>query len=155
MRALSTALPLALLLVACSRDVIPNTTVEDSAENRKVVEFVEKYREAVEQRDTATLQQLASEDYFDDMGTPAGDDDMDREALVAGLERMRQEILGARYQISYRAVTYVQDRVLVDMVYTGWFKVQTPDGAQWRRRLEPHRMVLRRDEQSYRILSGM
>ena len=46
-------------------------------------------------------------------------------------------------------------RVLVDIVYTGWFKVQTNDGPQWRRRLEPHRLVLQREKESYSILSGM
>jgi hypothetical protein len=141
--------------MACSHDVIPNTTVEDTEENRKVVDFVEMYRNAVEKRDEVALGKLASENYFDDMGTPAGDDDMDREALLVGLKRMREEILAARYQISYRTVTYVQDRVLVDIVYTGWFKVQTNDGPQWRRRLEPHRMVLQREKESYSILSGM
>jgi hypothetical protein len=155
MRASLIFLPLGLCLVACNHDVIPNTLIEDTEENRKIVEFVEKYRNAVEQRDAVTLEQLASEMYFDDMGTPAGDDDMDREALVAGLKRMRDEILAARYQISYRDVTFVQDRVLVDFVYTGWFKVTTPDGNQWRRRLEPHRMVLQREKESFLILSGM
>jgi hypothetical protein len=155
MRASLTFLLLGLWLTACNHDVIPNTTVEDTEENRKVVDFVELYRNAVEKRDEVALGKLASENYFDDMGTPAGDDDMDREALLVGLKRMREEILAARYQISYRAVTYVQDRVLVDIVYTGWFKVQTTDGPQWRRRLEPHRMVLQREKESYSILSGM
>jgi len=155
MRASLTSLPLVLWLMACNHDVIPNTTVEDTEENRKVVDFVELYRNAVEKRDEVALGKLASENYFDDMGTPAGDDDMDREALLVGLKRMREEILAARYQISYRTVTYVQDRVLVDIVYTGWFKVQTNDGPQWRRRLEPHRLVLQREKESYSILSGM
>lgn len=155
MRASLTFLPLGLWLMACSHDVIPNTMVEDTEENRKVVDFVELYRTAVEKRDEVALGRLASENYFDDMGTPAGDDDMDREALLVGLKRMREEILAARYQISYRNVTYVQDRVLVDIVYTGWFKVQTTEGTQWRRRLEPHRMVLQREKETYSILSGM
>ena len=143
-------------LGACEPTLIPNTRVEDTTENREVVDFVERYRQAVEARNTPALLAMASRDYFDDMGTPAGNDDIDYEALEAGLGRMREEVIGARYQISYRAVTYVPDqRVLVDLVYTGWYKVNTADGAQWKRKLEPHRIVLAREDRGYKIMSGM
>jgi hypothetical protein len=145
-----------LLLVGCSHETIPNTRVEDNASNREVVDFVEKYRKAVESRDIATLMALASRDYFDDMGTPTGNDDVDYETLKVGLVRIRQEIIDARYQISYRGLTYMpNDRVLVDLLYTGWFKVNTSEGPQWRRRLEPHRIVIAREDRDYRIVSGM
>lgn len=146
----------AAALAGCSRETIPNTRVEDNQANREVVEFVERYRKAVESRDIATLLALASRDYFDDMGTPAGDDDVDYETLKAGLVRLRQEVIDARYQISYRGLSYMpNDRVLVDFLYTGWFKVNTSEGPQWRRRLEPHRITLAREDKSYRIISGM
>ena len=151
----------ALVLVAtaaagCAHQTIPNTHVEDTGENREIIEFVEKYRKAVEDRDIAVLLRMTSPFYFDDMGTPAGQDDVDYDTLKAALVRMRKEVLGARYQISYRGVTYsANDRVLVDLLYTGWFKLETPDGPQWRRRLEPHRIVLAREEGKLLIVSGM
>src|SRR5690349_24419355 len=95
-----------LLMMGCSHETIPNTRVEDNEANREVVDFVEKYRKAVETRDIATLMALASRDYFDDMGTPSGSDDVDYDALKAGLVRLRQEVIDARYQISYRSLTY-------------------------------------------------
>ena len=147
---------LALLpLAGCAHSTIPNTHIEDTRENREVLEFVEKYRKAVERRDMGMLVTLASQDYFDDMGTPRGEDDIDYETLRKGLVRLRDEVIAARYQISYRTVTSVNDRVLVDVLYTGWFRVNTPDGPQWRRRLEPHRLVVRREGGGYKILSGM
>ena len=143
-------------LGACATVVIPNTRIEDTGDNREVVEFVEKYRKAIETRNTPALLALASQDYFDDMGTPGGQDDIDYDGLKIVLSRLREEVLGARYQISYRAVTYDTDtRVLVDMLYTGWFRINTSDGPMWRRRLEPHRIVLAREDGGYRILSGM
>ena len=139
----------------CSQSNIPNTFVEDTKENREVLEFVEKYRRAVEARDMGMLLALASQNYFDDMGTPKGDDDIDYQSLREGLVRLREEVTAARYQISYRGVSYVLDRVLVDVLYTGWFRVNTAEGQQWRRRLEPHRLVLIREGGGYKILSGM
>ncbi|HEX2679348.1 MAG TPA: hypothetical protein VHM19_22005 [Polyangiales bacterium] len=153
---LSLALPMLLGLAACEPDLIPNTRVEDTAENREVVDFVEKYRVAVEERNVPALLSMASQNYFDDMGTPAGDDDIDFDGLKAGLARVREDVLGTRYQISYRAVTYVTDqKVLVDILYTGWFRVTTAKGPQWKRHLEPHRIVLAREDSHYKILSGM
>ena len=151
-----TPLLILLLLAGCTHETIPNTRVEDNAANREVVDFVEQYRKAVETRDIATLLKLASHDYFDDMGTPAGEDDVDYDTLKLGLVRLRQEVIDARYQISYRGLTYMpNDRVLVDLMYTGWFKVNTAEGPTWRRRLEPHRIVIAREDRDYRIVSGM
>lgn len=150
------AMLLALAAAGCGASTIPNTRVEDTAENREIIEFMERYRAAVENRDTATLLGMTSRFYYDDMGTPTGEDDMDYDALKAALERIRKDVLGARYQISYRGLTYTDsERVLVDVLYTGWFKVQTPDGPQWRRRLEPHRVVLAQEDGQLRIVSGM
>jgi len=149
-------LVLSLGLTACGTKNIPNTRIEDTDENQEIVAFVERYRKAVEARDVAALRHMASQRYFDDMGTPNGDDDVDYDALMVGLTRLGTEIKDARYQISYRGVTYTaRERVLVDLLYTGWFKVETPEGPQWRRRLEPHRIVLAREGSDYRILSGM
>lgn len=143
-------------VVGCGTKNIPNTRVPDTSDNREVLDFVEKYRKAVEDRDIGSLLQMTSRDYFDDMGTPQGEDDVDYDALQAGLQRLRQDVLGARYQISYRAVTFTENsKVLVDLLYTGWFKVTTPDGDQWRRRLEPHRIVLAREDRGFKIVSGM
>ena len=145
-----------MLLVACGPQKIPNTHVDDTEPNREIIKFVENYRQAVETRDTVELLAMASVNYFDDMGTPTGEDDIDYGQLKTGLQRLRDEVLAARYQISYRAVTFTQaQRVLVDFLYTGWFRVDTPEGPQWRRRLEPHRIVLAREDDRYRIVSGM
>jgi hypothetical protein len=141
--------------IGCATATIPNTRVEDTEENREVLEFLEQYRTAVEARDVGRLIRLASQSYFDDMGTPAGTDDVDFEGLREGLAAFPVEVLAARYQIHYRDVTYVDDRVLVDVRYTAWFRVPTPEGPQWERRLEPHRLVIAREDGQYRIVSGM
>lgn len=140
----------------CATQNIPNTHVKDTKENREVLEFVEQYRKAMESRDSTTLLSMASKYYFDDMGTTAGEDDVDFDGLRDGLARLRHDVLAARYQISYRGLSEVADnRVWVDLLYTGWFKINTPEGPQWRRRLEPHRVVLSREDGRLKIVSGM
>lgn len=156
-RTLVMCLGLLSLGLGCEPKNIPNTRVEDTAANREIVDFVEKYRHAVEDRDTSGLLGMASKFYYDDMGTPAGEDDVDFDSLKAGLDRLRNEVLATRYQISYRGLSYVSnERMLVDLMYTGWFKVNSADGSpQWKRRLEPHRIVVAREDGRLRIISGM
>ena len=148
---------LLLVLGACARDKIPNTDVEDSPETRDVVAFVEKYRQAVVARDVDKLVRLASQDYYDDMGTPQGTDDVDLEGLR---ERLQQtfgaDLLAVHYDIRYRDVTFLPTKVLVDYTYIGRFRINTPDGSRWERRLSDNRMVLGKTKDgSYNILSGM
>lgn len=146
-----------LALSACTHDKIPNTDVEDTPETRDVVAFVEKYRSAVVARDVEKIVRLASPDYYDDMGTPQGTDDVDREGLR---DRLKQtfgpDLLAVHYDIRYRDVTFLPTKVLVDYTYIGRFRINTPDGSRWERRLADNRMVIGKDEAgSYAILSGM
>ncbi len=146
-----------LALAACAHEVIPNTDVEDTPATRDVVSFVEKYRQAVVARDVQRLLTLAASDYYDDMGTPQGDDDVDLEGLRDRLKRtFGPELLAVHYDIRYRDVTFLPTKVLVDYTYIGRFRLNTPEGSRWERRLADNRMVLnKKGNGSYAIVSGM
>ena len=70
------AAPLALT-AGCSKSYIPNTDVEDTSSNRKVVAFCEEYRHAVEEKDVGKLLSMASPRYFEDGGNTNPEDDID------------------------------------------------------------------------------
>ncbi|HEX5660754.1 MAG TPA: hypothetical protein VFX59_26355 [Polyangiales bacterium] len=156
---MSRALTVLLLLglAACTHTTIPNTDVEDTPDSREVVNFVESYRQAVVSRDISKLIGLVAEDYYDDMGTPQGDDDVDREVLRERLEStFGPELLAVHYDIRYRDVVFLPTKVLVDYTYIGRFRVNTPDGSRWERRLADNRMVLaKKKDGTYTIMSGM
>lgn len=156
MRCCAALLVTAVLAGGCTHDVIPNTDVEDTSENREVIDFVEQYRQALNARNVGALLRLTSEAYFDDMGTPSTADDLDFGGLSAKLSRWNAEVLDVRYDIRYRSVTFAElDRIFVDFTYTGRFKVRTPDGDRWSRRLRDNRLILMRESGELRILSGM
>lgn len=144
-------------LGACTPKLIPNTEVEDTPEARDVVEFVEKYRTAVISRDVSRLLSLASKDYYDDMGTPQGEDDVDLEGLTERLNAtFGPELLSVHYDIRYRDVVFLPTKVLVDYTYIGRFRINATEGSRWERRLSDNRMVLAKtDKGGYEILSGM
>ena len=80
------ALLLGLLVVSCTPEYIPNTDVEDTAENRGVISFCEEYRRAVEQRKIGLLLQLAAPSYYEDGGNVDATDDIDYAGLKDYLE---------------------------------------------------------------------
>ena len=156
-RVLLLALAACLLSSACANKVIPNTDVEDTPESRDVVDFVEKYRTAVIARDVPRLLALASKDYYDDMGTPQGDDNVDLDGLRERLtSTFGPDLLAVHYDIRYREVVFLPTKVLVDYTYIGRFRINGSEGTRWERRLSDNRMVLAKTKQGgYAILSGM
>lgn len=128
-------LPLLLALApglgACVTGNIPNTDVADSSENREVIGIAERYRRAVEQRDVRTLLSLAAPNYFEDGGTPQGDDDYGYDGLRRLLAVWTEEVREVRYEMRYRRVTFERDgnRAQLDYTYTGSFTLRRPPMA--------------------------
>lgn len=141
-------------LVGCGGANIPNTDVPDNLQNREVLQFVERYRHAVERRRVGEILALVSERFFDDNGTINSNDDRDYDILREHLARFEQ-VLDVRYEMRYRRVTYRSDRVLIDYTYTASFKIATPDGDRWETRLRDNRIELVREEGEFRIISGI
>ena len=73
--------------MGCQTQLIPNTDVEDTPENRALIDFCEKYRKAVEHRNIGYLLQIAHTDYYEDGGNADSTDDLDR----AGLDKYLHE----------------------------------------------------------------
>lgn len=139
----------------CGANLIPNTDVPNTAENREVVDFAERYRQAIQERNAARLLGLVSDQYFDDNGTLEGDDDMDYQAVQETLARWNEDVRDVRYEVRYRRVTRSQDRVFVDYTYTGSFKLRTPNGDRWSRRLADNRLELIRLGDGYKVIAGL
>lgn len=156
LRPLVASVAIALVpLAGCAHRLIPNTDVPDTAENREAVEFVERYRLALEARNPAQILGLVSAAYYDDNGTPSPEDDVDYETLQERILRLSEDVLEVRYEMRYRRVVFRADRVFVDFTYTGRFKVRTPEGERWARRLADNRIELVRENGEYRIVSGL
>lgn len=175
---------LALLTSGCATGRIPNTDLPDTSENRGVVNFCERYRRAVEAKDARTLLTLASPEYYEDAGTPRGEDDYGFEGLQRLLTAWVDDVREVRYEIRYRRIAVDPDhpnRVLVDFTYSSSYTLRRPDALiagdrgvsalhidpvrntatvrqddeVWYRRVADNRLELERNGEEFRILSGM
>lgn len=143
-------------LAACSKTYIPNTDVEDTAVNRKVILFCERYRHAVEDKDVATILRIVSPSYFEDGGNTKGEDDMDYEGLKEFLTGDFLKTSGIRYEIRYRKVTFTEtNEVYVDYTFAGAYRIPGVKGDEWKHKVAENRLVLVPDGDSFKITSGM
>ena len=147
---------LLLAALGCAHEYIPNTQVADSDFNRQVIAFCEDYRHAVEKRNTALLLKLADPKYYEDGGSVDAGDDLDFAGLKAYLEDEFRKTRTIRYEIFYRDITTGRsNQVFVDYTYSASYKVPSPHGDVWRRRVADNRLEIVSDGERFRILSGM
>jgi hypothetical protein len=145
-----------LIEAGCTREVIPNTDVEDTDFNREVVEFCENYRHAVERRNIALLLKLADPKSYEDGGSIDTSDDLDYAGLKVYLESKFRDEKAIRYEVRYRDVSRGRnEEVFVDYTYSASYKIPTPKGDVWRRRVADNRLELKPEGEGYKILAGM
>jgi hypothetical protein len=139
---------------ACTKSYIPNTDVENSGENLKVIQFCERYRHAVQDKNIAELLHLASPAYFS--SSVRNEDVYDYAGLKDYLTQTFVKTSGIRYEIRYRRVTYTEtNHILVDYTYAAAFRLPGLKGDEWRHKVADNRLDLVREGDSYRIASGM
>lgn len=141
---------------ACSTTYIPNTDVEDTSANRKVITYCEEYRHAVEDKDVGRLLVMASPRYYEDGGNTSPDDDIDYDGLKDYLTSTFVKTQTIRYEIRYRKVTINENkRVFVEYTYTASYRIPGLKGEEWKHTVADNRLELVPEGDSYKILAGM
>lgn len=160
---LLSSLALVLFAVAggasCKPDLIPGTSVEDTAENRAVIEFLGKYRRAVVERSPDAVVGLTTADYFEDNGTIDQNDDYGRDALRDKLKANFERTKEVQLEIIVQQIERPEGDdgpVRVAFRYNQRALVGFPAGDKWISVTDVNRLVLRRDDASgFLIASGL
>ena len=96
--------------------------------------------------------------YFEDSGTPAGEDDYDYAGLRTVLEQRFSKIRTMRYEIRYRRIQADRRdaaKIHIDYTYRASFQLETATGDRWFRRVADNRLTLERVGEDFRIVAGM
>ena len=155
---LSSALLFVSLVLGCASGpkYIANTKVEDSPENQKILATVEAYRVALESRDATKLLMLASEKYWEDAGTPTGEDDYGYAALKDILTTRLKRASDIRYSLRYKQIRRQDEKAFVDVLIDASFTVVDADGKEARKDMrDRNQFVLEFDGEEWKFLSGM
>jgi hypothetical protein len=154
--ALAATTAIALFAMACSKTFIPNTDVEDTGENRKIILFCEQYRHALEDRNVGQLLKMMSPAYFEDGGNTKSEDDADYDRIREFLTGPFLRTAGIRYEIRYRRVTLTPtNHVYVDYTYAAAWKLPGVKVEEWHHKVADNRLDLVPDGDTFKVLSGM
>lgn len=152
----ATGVFLALGAVGCSKSFIPNTDVEDSSENRKIVAFCEEYRHAVEDKDVGRLLKMASPRYYEDGGNTNAEDDIDFDGLKDYLTSTFVKTQTIRYEIRYRKVSMTENKkIFVEYTYSASYRIPGLKGEEWKHTVADNRLELVQDGETFKITAGM
>ncbi len=146
----------AALSSGCSKVYIPNTDVEDTSDNRKVIAFCEEYRHAVEEKDLGRLITMASPTYYEDGGNTNPEDDMDFDGLKEYLQATYVKTQTIRYEIRYRRVSSNEaKRVFVEYTYSASYRIPGLKGEEWKHTVADNRLELIPEGEGFKIAAGM
>ncbi len=147
-----------LPLVACAARQIPGTSVDDTPENRAIVDLINRYRIAVEKKDMDGILELVSRDYFSNFGTTSNaDDDYGYEQLVKNvLPVLRDDVKSVNYTVYVRKITFPRDNVCyadIEFSYKFFYVDQGKD--RWKVGTNLDRLEFIREDDVWRITGGL
>ncbi|HOI10276.1 MAG TPA: nuclear transport factor 2 family protein [Myxococcota bacterium] len=148
----------ALALAACSPKYLPNTEVPDTNENRAIVDLVERYRVAVEERDVAALREMVSRGYFSNAGTTSDAEDdygYDQvEQLI--LPMLKQNIKKVQYGIFVKRVRFESPTRAVAEFEHSFRYLYVVDGKdQWQAKVDFASLTFALEDGVWRIVGGL
>jgi len=146
-----------VLLAACGPRFIEGTKVEDTEENREIVDLVDRYRLAVEKRDIDTLKGMISRHYFANAGTTSeSEDDYGYDLLEAKiLPRVSDDIKSIQFRIVMRNVSFQGERAFAEFEF--WYKFFYVDGGKdrWVSKNNFNRLEFIKEDGVWRIIGGL
>lgn len=148
----------ALTLAACSPKYLPNTEVVDTDENRVIVELVERYRQAIEERDVRALREMVSRNYFSNAGTTADPEDdygYDQvEQLI--LPMLKQNIKKVQYGVFIKRVRFESPSRAVAEFEHSFRYLYVVDGRDtWQAKVDFARLQFGLEDGVWRITGGL
>jgi hypothetical protein len=150
---------LSLLFVfsACTPSYIAGTKIEDTRDNRSVLEVIGAYKQAVEARNVEGVVALCSPKYYEDNGNGDPTDDY-------GFSDLRTRVLPetflrlaeVRLEIEVKEIRVDKKRALADLRFVYQAKMALPSGEKWHADTELNRVELEQDaEGKWKIIRGL
>jgi len=148
---------LMLTAVACKPTYIPGTRIEETKENRAILDVVGAYKLAVETRNIEGVVALCSPKYYEDNGNadPADDygySDLRTRVLPDTFLRLAE----VRLDLEVKDIQVNNHHAWADLRYVYQAKMALPSGDKWHADTELNRIELEEDEDGkWKIVRGL
>ena len=142
-------------LFACKPALLPKTEIPASADNKIIYDIIETYRLSMENKDKNTILSLISKDYFENGGTEVPDDDFGYEGFKDRMDDYFSRIKVIRLDLHYNKINVDRDKAVVDYRYKQRAHIQFPSGDKWISDTDVKRIILRKEGNTWKIMSGL
>ncbi|RDV38872.1 hypothetical protein DV096_08750 [Bradymonadaceae bacterium TMQ3] len=128
----------------------------DTTEAREVLDVLYRYRQAVVDKDYGTLNELVSDDFYANAGTTeTTSDDYGRDELVSVLEMTAQHADRIQMAVVVKGLTVEGMRAHVDYEYDYAYQYNVGDMKSWDAGVDVNRLRLVREDDRWKIVSGL
>ncbi|MBM4352524.1 MAG: nuclear transport factor 2 family protein [Deltaproteobacteria bacterium] len=148
---------LGAVMLSCGPAYIQGTTVPDTAENRDLLDAVEQYRLAVEQRDAGALVELIARGYFENASTTAdAKDDYGFEQLIRKVMPVLQDnVKKVLYKISVEKVSIKGGQASAFFEYELTFQYVEGGLEGWATGKDKNRLDFVLEDGRWKIIAGL
>jgi hypothetical protein len=156
MRLLAVA-AVAVAMLGCGPAYIEGTTVPDTSENRDLLQVVEQYRVAVEQRDAGALVEIVARGYFENASTTAeAKDDYGYEQLLRKvLPVLQDNVKKVLFKITVEKVSIKGSQASAFVEYELTFQYVEGGLEGWATGKDKNRLDFVMEDGRWKIIAGL
>lgn len=144
-----------VFLTACSKLLIPGTSIPDQPDTRAVLEVFGKYRDALEARDADGVIALTAPSYFDPGDAAHARPPMDFEALKKKVAQDLSAVKSLKLDLTVRDLRVEGSKANIDYFATLSYAVAVPTGEKWKRESDDARLRLLKIGGEWKIVAGL
>jgi ketosteroid isomerase-like protein len=151
------AIFLAFFSLGCGAKHIPGLAieVEDTPDNRALVQLVEAFRQAFERKDIDALVGMASPRFFENAGNNDAADDYNYDGLREHFGEHFKQIEKVTLDVHLRDVVVSGETAYVDYRFVTRYLMKLPAGDKWKVTDDVNRMNLAKEDGNWKVISGM
>lgn len=142
-------------MAACAHARIPNTSVDDTEENRTIYELLLTYERAIEARDTDAVLAMVSPQFYEDNGNTDKDDDYDLTGLKASLSDEFNKTKKIQVDMNVDAIQVEDAKAYAYVFFTLRARSEFPSGEKWKTASDRARIVFAQEDDKWLIISGL
>ena len=126
-------------------------------ENIDILKVVQKYRDAITQKDIGTLKSMVSTDYYENASTTDDlSDDYGNERLEEILnDYLGQSVKDIRYVIEIKQLTREGEEYYVDYQFIYNFRYEIAGQSYWQSKNDTNRITIVKENDEWKIKAGL
>lgn len=148
---------LIVLCGACAHSKIPTTNIDDTPENREILDLVGAYHRAVEGRDADAVLAMVSKRFYEDNGNTDRSDDYDYQQLAESLPKdfERTKTMQLEIRVDDIEIDDEEETAHAFIFYTVRGNAEFPTGTKWKTTTDRARITFTREDKTWKIISGL